>query len=74
MQEILQTLSLLMQKGVKVSEFLSDGMPVLLQLGRDLGLNSDDVLKLFMYVLLPPCFVVFAYVPQKDYGRQTGDK
>jgi hypothetical protein len=48
--EVLGTLAELMKKGIKVSEFLSDGMPVVLQLARELNLNCDEVLKLFSYV------------------------
>lgn len=38
-----------MKNGIKISEFLSDGMPVLLRLATDMKLNCDDVMKLFSY-------------------------
>ena len=61
MYEVLGTLAELMKKGIKVSEFLSDGMPVILQLASELNLNCDEVLKLFSYVSPFPLFFVYTF-------------
>ena len=52
MYEILEILKRLMKNGIKISEFLSDGTPVLLKLATDMNLNCDDVIKLFSYLTL----------------------